>query len=297
MIFLASANNETGTARHDAGRGHRFTGVQGPIAKAGLCDEERRQGTGPTGRDHRWLPGCAYRSATCRSTAVSVADGFHFAGMQRVDGRASRSAIRRQIAGRPLRPARRSLASDCRRKQCGSSLHDLRGLAQRRPLSARKHIGTGSRRIRSAAGGASLIRARSARRASCALPGSDPARLGQQRAQRPLAVAGGRAGRNSRPRASPRAADHPLQLACGAGGSSSVSGGEASVHALRPFIGDQDHRLGEVERAEFGIDRHGDDRAGERDIVGFEPRSLRPEQDRRCGPGAAWISRAGLLRA
>ena len=49
---------------------------------------------------------------------------------------------------------------------------------------------------------------------------------------------------------------------------------------LRPFVGAQDHRLGEVERGERRVDRHGDDRARQRHVLGLEPRALGPEQDR-----------------
>src|SRR3546814_7622083 len=41
--------------------------------------------------------------------------------------------------------------------------------------------------------------------------------------------------------------------------------------AFRPFIGEQDDRLREVQRGEFGIDRYGDDLVREGDVVGFEP--------------------------
>ena len=61
---------------------------------------------------------------------------------------------------------------------------------------------------------------------------------------------------------------------------------------LRPFVGAQDHRLGEIERGELRVDRHGDDRAGERDIVGIEPRALWPEhQCRAAGPAVDLLRR------
>ena len=54
--------------------------------------------------------------------------------------------------------------------------------------------------------------------------------------------------------------------------------GEVAV--FRPFIGNKNHRLGKVERPEFGIDRHGYDCPRQRNICGFEPRALGTEQDR-----------------
>ncbi len=50
--------------------------------------------------------------------------------------------------------------------------------------------------------------------------------------------------------------------------------------APRPFIGEQDYRLGEVETSKLGVDRDGDDGAGMRDVLGLEPRPLGSEQDR-----------------
>jgi isochorismate pyruvate lyase len=72
-------------------------------------------------------------------------------------------------------------------------------------------------------------------------------------------------------------------------------GGLGKALALRPFIGEQDHRLGEIEAAEFGIDRHGDDRARDGNIVGLEARALGAEEDR-GSPRSAWIARAASSR-
>ena len=52
------------------------------------------------------------------------------------------------------------------------------------------------------------------------------------------------------------------------------------MFVFRPFIGTQDHGLREIQRAEFGIDRHGEDCAGKRDVLGFETRTFRAKQDR-----------------
>ncbi len=64
---------------------------------------------------------------------------------------------------------------------------------------------------------------------------------------------------------------------------------------LRPFIGDQDHRLGEVQRAEVGIDRDGDDLAGQRDLLRLQPGTLGAEQDGRT-PAIGMDLAAGLFR-
>ncbi len=49
---------------------------------------------------------------------------------------------------------------------------------------------------------------------------------------------------------------------------------------LHPFVGDEQHRLGQVERGVGGVDGEGDDGVGQRHLVVVEPRALRPEQDR-----------------
>src|SRR3546814_7284630 len=59
-------------------------------------------------------------------------------------------------------------------------------------------------------------------------------------------------------------------LLAGAGLGRFTRGGHHQGRVLRPFIGDEDHRLCEVQRSEFGIDRHGDDLLGDRYLLGFE---------------------------
>ena len=63
--------------------------------------------------------------------------------------------------------------------------------------------------------------------------------------------------------------------------------GLGEVASPRPFVGEEDHGLGEVERPERGVDGDRDDRIGKRHVLGFEPGSLRSEQDRAAlfGPG------------
>ena len=75
--------------------------------------------------------------------------------------------------------------------------------------------------------------------------------------------------------------DHALQLLLGRRRVDGDLGRPGQRLGLGPFVGDDHHRLREVERPELGIDRHRHDRAGERHVVGVEPRPLRPEQDRR----------------
>ena len=53
----------------------------------------------------------------------------------------------------------------------------------------------------------------------------------------------------------------------------------AAGRELEPFVGDDHHRLGEIERGEGRIDRQGDDPVGERDLVVFQPDALAAEQD------------------
>ncbi len=60
-----------------------------------------------------------------------------------------------------------------------------------------------------------------------------------------------------------------------------LGGRHREVRSPRPFIGQQDHRLGEVQGRERGIDRDGHDRFRERDLLSLEARALRPEEDRR----------------
>ena len=64
---------------------------------------------------------------------------------------------------------------------------------------------------------------------------------------------------------------------------------------LKPFVGHQQHRLGEVEREEVGIDRNADHRVGVDQIVVGQPGALGAEQD--ADPLAAAQRRARLARA
>ena len=49
---------------------------------------------------------------------------------------------------------------------------------------------------------------------------------------------------------------------------------------LEPFIGDDGDCLRQIERSESGIDRQGNDRVGEADLVVFQPVALAPEHHR-----------------
>ena len=49
---------------------------------------------------------------------------------------------------------------------------------------------------------------------------------------------------------------------------------------LEPFVGDDHHRLRQIERGEGRIDRQRDDAVGERDLVVLEPVALAPEHER-----------------
>ena len=76
-------------------------------------------------------------------------------------------------------------------------------------------------------------------------------------------------------------------------------GQRAGRRELEPLVGDDQHRLGEIERGEGRIDRKGDDAVGERDLVVLEAVALAPEQHRRPFSPAATrgaIKPRGLLR-
>src|SRR3954447_15533985 len=62
------------------------------------------------------------------------------------------------------------------------------------------------------------------------------------------------------------------------------------IASPRPFIREEDHRLGQVERTERGIDRNGHDRVRERHVLGFEPRALWSKED-----GAPLFGRSNLI--
>ncbi len=59
----------------------------------------------------------------------------------------------------------------------------------------------------------------------------------------------------------------------------------ARGRVLEPFIADQQHGLGEVERGEARIDREGDDAVGEPDLLVGQAPALPAEQDTGFAPG------------
>ncbi len=63
---------------------------------------------------------------------------------------------------------------------------------------------------------------------------------------------------------------------------------------LHPFIGHQQHGLGEVQRGEGRIDREGDDLVGERDFLVGEARAFAAEENADLLAGA-WRWRSVLL--
>ena len=77
----------------------------------------------------------------------------------------------------------------------------------------------------------------------------------------------------------------PSPAAPGGERRSPANGSAPPGRALAPLIGDQQHRLGEVEGGESRVDREGDDGVGERDLVVLEPGPLPPEQDADPLPG------------
>ena len=120
-----------------------------------------------------------------------------------------------------------------------------------------------------------------------------PARLGQHVAQ---GQAGGLGARRreeviARHQHGFELADHAFQFFLRGRGKQVFDRRLGERFLFRPFIGAQDHRLSEIERGEFGIDRHGHDRAGQRHVLGLKARAFRPEDQRRT-PGIA-VDRAG----
>ena len=72
----------------------------------------------------------------------------------------------------------------------------------------------------------------------------------------------------------------------------------AAGRQLEPFIGDDQHRLREIERGEGRIDRQRDDAVGQRDLVVLEPVALAPEHhaDRLAGRDLRRHQRGRRLR-
>ena len=71
----------------------------------------------------------------------------------------------------------------------------------------------------------------------------------------------------------------------------------ARCRPLEPFIADQQHGLGEVERGKARIDREGDDAVGEPDLLVGQPPALPAEQDAGLAPGRdvlRYLSRGGF---
>ena len=71
--------------------------------------------------------------------------------------------------------------------------------------------------------------------------------------------------------------DKALQLVLRGGGQQIFLRRLHEALVLGPFVGAENDRLREVERAEFWIDRHGHDGAGQGDILGFEARAFGAE--------------------
>ena len=91
------------------------------------------------------------------------------------------------------------------------------------------------------------------------------------------------AGRKNSTFSSSRSSESKNASSCcfGAGGGF-LRHGEGQFFAgreLEPFVGDDHHRLRQIERGEGRIDRQGDDAIGERDLVVLEPVALAAEHD------------------
>ena len=74
--------------------------------------------------------------------------------------------------------------------------------------------------------------------------------------------------------------DQAFELGMGSGRLALLGRGLGKTVLLRPLIIQQDHRLGEVQGAELGIDRHRHNVTGNRNILGLQTGPLGPEKDR-----------------
>ena len=106
-----------------------------------------------------------------------------------------------------------------------------------------------------------------------------PARLGQHAAKRPAGCLGARLGEEIALgcKHALEMRHQPVEIFLRGGGQEVFLRGLDQLFVLRPFIGAQDHRLRQVQRSELRVDRHGQNLARERDIVGFQARSFGTE--------------------